>query len=84
MIKLEKEFNYFINNLKELVKKYEGKYIVIKNDIVLGAYNTIEEAISETNKTEEMGTFLVQKCELNEENYTQTYHSRVVFEHPIK
>lgn len=79
MLKLEKEFNYFLNNLTTLVEKYEGKYIVIKNETVLGAYDTRDLAISETSKTETLGTFLVQKCSQSEENYTQTYHSRVSF-----
>jgi hypothetical protein len=78
-VKLEKEFNYFLNNLDELVEKYKGKYIAIKDENVLGAYDTMEQAISETNKMYELGTFLIQKCESGEEAYTQTYHSRVSF-----
>ncbi|HYF83471.1 MAG TPA: DUF5678 domain-containing protein [Clostridia bacterium] len=80
-LSLEKEFQYYIKNLDELIKKYEDKYIVIKNGQVLNAYETIDDAIIETKKTEELGTFLVQKCQANEESYTQSYHSRVHFVH---
>lgn len=79
MSKLEKEFQYFLANLKEFVAKYEGKYMVIKSENVLGVYDSIEEAISETLKSHEMGTFMVQKCNADEESYTQTFHSRVIF-----
>jgi len=79
MVRLEKEFTYFLTHLEELVKKYAGKYIVIKGEQVLGAYDTLEEAISQTSKTEKIGTFLVQKCNRQEEDYTQTFHSRAIF-----
>jgi hypothetical protein len=76
---LQKEFEYFIANLPELLKQYEGKFIVIKNEKVMGAYDTFALAITETTKSEKLGTFLVQKCVPGEENYKQVYHSRVSF-----
>ena len=76
---LEKEFKYFIENKDNLVKKYNGKYIVIKDRKVIGDYDSEIEAIQKTSKDESLGTFLVQKCTLDNENYKQTYHSRVIF-----
>ena len=76
---LEKEFEYYLDHQDELVKEYNGKYIVIKNNKVIGAFNTEIEAIEKTAEKHELGTFLVQKCEPGVEAYTQTYHSRVVF-----
>jgi len=76
---LEKEFKYFIENKDNLVKKYNGKYIVIKDRKVIGDYDSEIEAIQKTSKDESLGTFLVQKCTLGNENYKQTYHSRVIF-----
>lgn len=61
------------------VKKYNGKFIVIKNRSVIGVYDDQATAVSETKKTHELGTFLVQKVEPGSEVYTQTFHSRVVF-----
>ncbi len=80
MILLEKEFDFFVNNQKELVEKYRGKYIVIKGKKVLGEYSSLSEAVEETSKREQLGTFLVQKCEPTKKAYTQTYHSRVSYE----
>lgn len=79
MSELEKEFKYYIKNQDELVKKYKGKFIVIKEEKVLGAYNSEIEAVEKTSKVEELGTFLVQKCESGENSYTQSFHSRVIF-----
>ncbi len=80
MIKpLEKEFKYYLDNQDELVKKYNGKVIVIKNCTVIGEYDSELEAIQETSKKEEFGTFLVQKCEPGIDSYTQMYNSRVTF-----
>lgn len=76
---LEKEFQYYLDHQTELVEKYNGKFIVIKNQQVLGAFDTEETAIEETIKQHDLGTFLVQKCESGTSGYTQTYHSRVVF-----
>lgn len=77
--KLEKEFKYYIENQDELVEKYDGKFIVIKDCKVIGSYESIEEAIDKTTKEHELGSFLIQKCEPGKESYTQIYRSRVSF-----
>ena len=75
---LEKEFQYFLNHQKELVKQYSGKFIVIKNQEVIGVYTTEVEAFTETQKNHELGTFLIQECKPGTDVYTQTFHSRVL------
>jgi len=77
--KLENEFKYFIEHQDELVKQYNGKFIVIKDLKVIGAYDSELEAIQKTAEKHELGTFLVQKCEPGSESYKQMYHSRVAF-----
>ncbi len=76
---LEQEFKYYVTNQDALVKQYAGKYIVIKESTVLGAYDDEITALAETIKTHPLGTFLVQKCEPGTENFTQAFHSRVSF-----
>ncbi len=76
---LQKEFRYYLDHQNELVDQYDGKVLVIKNCKVIGVYGTEPEAIEKTSKKEELGTFLVQKCEPGKDSYTETYHSRVVF-----
>ncbi len=77
---LKNEFNYFLKNQEELVKKYNGKYIVIKEEKVIGDYETEADAYIETSKMHKVGTFLIQYCVPGEDSYTQTFHSRVAFQ----
>lgn len=76
---LEKEFRYYLDHQDELVKQYNGKFIVIKECTVIGAFGSEIEAVQVTSKQHEVGTFLVQRCEPGNTSYTQTYHSRVAF-----
>ena len=76
---LKKEFSYFLAHQGELVEKYNGKFVVIKDEKVIGAYAEQFEAVTETQKTHPLGTFLVQKVEPGNAAYTQNFHSRVAF-----
>ena len=76
---LEKEFNYYIEHQAELVQKYNGKYIVIIGEEVIGVYDTLPTAYHETAKSHLVGTFFIHLVGPGEENYTQTFHSRVAF-----
>jgi hypothetical protein len=76
---LEKEFKYYIDNQNELVKVYNGKYLLIKGQKVIEAFNDQASAYIEGTKNYELGTFLIQYCSPGKDNYTQTFHSRVRF-----
>ncbi|MGD0780985.1 MAG: hypothetical protein ABR954_09475 [Dehalococcoidales bacterium] len=76
---LEQEFKYYLEHQKELVKQFNGKFIVIKNLEVIGAYDSELEAVQKTAEKHKLGTFLVQKCEPGSDSYRQMYHSRVTF-----
>lgn len=76
---LKQSFEYYLAHQAELVQAYNGKYVVIKGDQVIGSYATQAEAIAETQKTHELGTFLVQKVEPGDAAYSQSFHSRVSF-----
>jgi ABC-type hemin transport system ATPase subunit len=73
---LRAEFDYFIMHQDELVAQYAGKFIVLKDGKVLGAYDTALAAVLETQKTHQIGTFLVQMAVPGKEAFTQTFHSR--------
>lgn len=76
---LEKEFQYYLKNQSELVKKYNGKYIVIIGEKVVGDYNNEQDAYTESEKKYKLGTFLIQLCVPGDSAYTQSYHTRVAF-----
>ena len=66
---LEKEFHWFLDSLPLLAQKYDGLFVVVKNMKVIGAYDAFTEAIHNTLKTEEIGTFIIQKCSINPADY---------------
>lgn len=76
---LRKQFNYYLSHQAELVKKYNGKVVVIHDEIVDGAYESELDAVAQAEKKYKLGTFLVQKVEPGTESYTQVFHSRVAF-----
>ena len=76
---LEREFRYFVAHQDELVKKYEGRFIVIVDDAVVGDYSSDGEAYLEVTKTRKPGTFLIQHCIPGPTAYRQSFNSRAVF-----
>ncbi len=76
---LKTEFGYYLAHQDEMVKDYEGKVVVIKDRRVIGAYEDELTAVTETQKTHQLGTFLVQRVSRGDSAYSQTFHSRVVF-----
>lgn len=76
---LEKEFKYYLDHQAKLVEQYEGKYIAIIGEEVIGQFESEEEAFFNLSEKYEPGTFLIQYCEKGDSSYTQTFHSRVSF-----
>lgn len=76
---LKKEFEYYLAHQDELVAIYSGKFVVIKDQKVIGSYPDQISAINDAKKLHALGTFLVQKVEPGKSAYTQTFHSRVAF-----
>jgi hypothetical protein len=59
---LEQEFNFYLKNQEDLVRQYNGKFVVIKDSKVIGSYDNELQAVTETSKQHELGTFLVTAC----------------------
>ncbi len=76
---LKKEFDFYLKNQNELVKKYNGKYLVIIGEEIVGVYDTEMDAYLQSQKKHKLGTFLIQECTPGNEAYTQIFHSRVKF-----
>lgn len=72
----DKNYKYFLENKQELCKKYLNKFLIIKEEKVFGAYETFEEALNAA-KNIEAGTYIIQRCEKDEE--IQIFHTRVRF-----
>jgi hypothetical protein len=78
MEELKKEFEFYLRNQEELVKKYNGRVIVIKGETVLGDYDSELQAFEKTSLEHRPGTFLIQKCTPGKDAYTRSFHSRVM------
>jgi len=76
---LKKEFDFYLAHQAELAGKYDGKFVVIKDERVIGVFDTALLAMTETRKSHELGTFLVQAVTKDASGYTATFHSRVAF-----
>lgn len=78
---LEKEFNYFKDNHDGLFREYPNKYLVIQGANVLFAKDSFNEALNEAlSRGLEVGTFMLQLCSEGDGAYTQTFHSRAVWQ----
>jgi hypothetical protein len=59
---LKKEFEYYRASQDELVKQYDGKFVAIKDQKAIGAYDDQLVAVEETEKAgHALGTFLFKK-----------------------
>lgn len=74
---LTEDFKFYLNNQEDFVKKYNGKVLAIKDGKILGSYDTELQALTETSKHYEKGTFLIQRCSPGDSNIKQVFHSRV-------
>lgn len=78
-IMLDKDFKYYLDHQKELLPLYNGKFVMIVKEKVVGAYNSMAEAYHQGKSKYGAGNFLVQLCTPGDSAYTITYHSRARF-----
>ena len=67
---LRREFEFYRANQDDMVKRYDGKVIVLKNHEVLGEYDSHLDAFTKTVKDHERGTFMIQQVSEGSEAYT--------------
>lgn len=75
---LETEFKYYIDHQQELVDKFNGRFIVIKDQNVIGDYDRHDTAYFEAQKQNKLGTFLIQLCSPGNMAYTANFYSQNV------
>jgi hypothetical protein len=69
---LEREFLYYLEHQDEFVGRYDGRVITLKDHRVLGVFANRQDAIRETTKRHQRGTFLVQRVSPGTEHTTVT------------
>lgn len=71
------EFKYFQDHQEELINEFPDKFVVIKGQQVIGAYDTVTEAYLETNKSHDEGSYIIQMASREAQNNPQIFHSRI-------
>ena len=66
-MKLKREFDYYQRNKDDICDQYEGRYIVIVGEQILGSYASQMAAIRKTMEKHKLGEFLVHKVRRNEQ-----------------
>ena len=60
---LDRQYQYYLQNKQMLLDKYEGKYIVIHNEELVGTFNSERDAYVYCVSHFKMGTFFMQQLE---------------------
>lgn len=80
MSHLEKLFQWYLNNQSELVEKYNGKYLVIKDCQVVDTYDDENTAYFAAVGKYGLGNFIIQLCTPGTDAYTiEMYTPRFAF-----
>jgi hypothetical protein len=64
----EKNYDWFKNNLPELMSEHKGKFLIIFEESARGAYDTFEDALAGALCFANPGEFLIQRCVSEEES----------------
>jgi hypothetical protein len=56
-----REVDFYNANAAEIVRKYRGRYIAIKDTAIIGDYDTFPAAMTGAGRYHRLGTFLIMK-----------------------
>ena len=72
-----KDFKWFLDNYYDLYEQYGSSFLAIKDQAVIGVYKSYTEGVKETAKNHELGSFIVQECDVSEAAYTSYVFSNL-------
>lgn len=72
---LRKNLEWYIANQQSLSAEHNGKVLLIVDQKLIGAYNTMGEAYTRAMKDYQPGTFTLQPCSPDPDSYTLTVYS---------
>ncbi len=58
----EKELEYFIKEQPTLLKQHEGKTLALKNEAVIGVYDSTLDAYLAIKRNGQLGSVMLQEC----------------------
>ncbi|MCQ2551481.1 MAG: hypothetical protein MJ146_04765 [Clostridia bacterium] len=65
----EKDYNWFLDNYENLYEKYGSKFIAIKDEKILGVYDSFFDAVKKNNSIKD---FIVQRLDKDKSAYTKS------------
>jgi hypothetical protein len=71
---LRKDLEWYIQNQRDLSEKYNGKILLIVNQHLIGAFDSMQEAYGTAIKDYALGTFTLQPCSSDSDSYTLTLY----------
>ena len=74
----DKNYKYFKKEEKNLKREYSQEFVVIYEEKVVFHDKDLDKVI-EYARGLEAGKYIIQRCETNEANNVQTFHTRVTF-----
>jgi len=74
---LRKNLEWYIANQKGLSAKYNGKVLLIVDQALVRAFDSLGEAYDTALKTYVPGTFTLQPCSPDPDSYTLTLYSPI-------
>jgi len=66
----DKDFTWFLKHYDEFFEIYGHSFLVIKNEKIIGVYDSFKKAVETTLLTEDLGSFIIQECNGDESAYT--------------
>lgn len=72
---LDREYEFFKKNLPQLLNQYKDLFLVIKDEEVIGHFDTYDKALSFGLSKYKLGEFLVQQCIDEDDSTAQFFNS---------
>lgn len=65
MLELEKQYLFYLDHEADFLKKYEGKFLVISENLEVSAFDSKKDAYAFGAENIGLGNFLLQECTYN-------------------
>ena len=65
MLELEKQYQFYLDHEADFLRKYEGKFLVITDDLEVSAFESKKDAYAFGAENVGLGNFLIQECTYN-------------------
>ncbi|MCY4625065.1 MAG: hypothetical protein OXC99_08720 [Chloroflexi bacterium] len=75
---LQEEFQNYLAYQADFVAKYDGRFIALKDGVVLGDYDSAGEAMLDLRDTHPIGTYLIQRVSPGDKDTKVSIYSPVV------